>query len=1066
MLGSGAQNHLSSDAPNPLLPAEKLTRPDATVCYDGGSALPSFPPEYFLLMTSSNLTLHRVLAAAVVVLFASPMTADDVIDFNRDIRPILSENCFHCHGPDAANREADLRLDERQGALYAIEPGERSNSELFARVSTDDDDLRMPPVDSNRQLTKAQIELLGQWIDQGAEWGQHWSWTPLQKPTVPTVPVVDSAPVHNAIDAFIQRQLTEADLAPAPQAPKHTLIRRVTLDLTGLPPTPEDVAAFLQDESPDAYEKLVDRLLRSPAYGERMAWDWLDAARYADSNGYQGDTERTMWPWRDWVIDAFNQNMPYDQFTIEQLAGDLLPEAGFSQQLATGFCRNHMINGEGGRIPEENRVDYVMDMAETTATLWLGLTFNCCRCHDHKFDALTQQDYYSLFAFFNQTPVDGSGRSGQAEPVLAAPTPEQTAQIEKLQTVLAETRNQVAARTQELENSQSDWEQAKLQTLKTQPHWTPVTATRLHADHQTLVQLEDLSIFASGPNPDNDTYVVTAIPGPRKVTGIRLDALRHESHTQGGLARSNSGNFVLTEFEVLHRLGDEQSPIKIASAVATYEQGDLKIAKAFDGNPRSGWAVYQGKPIDRDHAAVFRFAEPVELTDTSELEVTLRHDSPHVSHNLGRFRLSITDADQPELEEGGRQSLQLALLTPKEQRSDEQLKLIRDTFLAEDEQYQKLLKQQQGDEDRLNSARGNVAKVMVMQDQEQPRETFLLNRGLYNNPGDPVSAAVPASLPQLAAGSNRSRLELAQWLMSPENPLTARVVVNRFWQQMFGIGLVKTANDFGVQGEIPIHEDLLNWLAADFRDSGWDVKRLMKTMVMSHTYRQSSAVTPQLVELDPENRLLARAPRYRLPSWMLRDQALAVSGLLTTRMGGPSVNVYQPPGVWEEATFGKKRYVQDHGEALYRRSLYIFWRRIIGPTVFFDNASRQTCTVKVFRTNTPLHALLTFNDVTYVEAARTLAQHVLQSSHETDRERLDDVFQRVLARPARDAEAEILLPGVNRARQEFIAAAESARELVAMGESPRDESLDVTDHAAWTALCLSVLNLDETLSKE
>ncbi|QDT33599.1 PSD1 and planctomycete cytochrome C domain-containing protein [Thalassoglobus polymorphus] len=994
------------------------------------------------------------------------VVADDVVDFNRDIRPILSENCFHCHGPDAEQRQADLRLDEHDGALSSIIVGDRDKSELFARVNTRDDDLRMPPVDSNRNLTSEQIELLGKWIDQGANWGQHWSWTPIVSPEVPKIEDLAEFPVRNAIDAFIRRKLDEEKLTPSPEAKKSTLIRRVTLDLTGLPPTPQEVEKFLNDTSPAAYEKLVDRLLASPAYGERMAWNWLDAARYADSNGYQGDRERTMWPWRDWVVNASNDNLPYDDFTTWQIAGDLLPDATFEQKLATGFCRNHMINGEGGRIAAENRVDYVMDMSETTATLWLGLTFNCCRCHDHKFDALSQKDYYSLFAFFNQTPVTGAGGNPQTKPILLAPTDEQSKQMQSLESQLKVARGDLATYSKELDAKESTWEAAKLESLKESETWTPLLAKSVRAEHQQLEQLEDGSIFASGPNPKNDTYEVVAPLTPQSLTGLRLDVLRHESHFQGGLARSNSGNFVLTELEVFLVNGDEESPVKIRSAEASFEQGSLKVAGVFDGNRKSGWAVYDGKPVDRDHAALFRFENPVEAVQGAELRIVLRHDSQHASHNIGRFLLSTSTVPHPKLDEAGNQSLRLALLTPTEKRTDEQKKLLRQAHQNDDSRHIKLSKNVSDLEKRFNSVRAAVAKVMVMEDQQEFRESFLLTRGLYNAPGDVVTADSPTSLPPMPTETKKDRLALAEWLVADENPLMARVVVNRFWQQVFGVGIVKTVNDFGVQGELPTHEELLNWLAADFRNSGWNVKRLIKQMVMSHTYRQSSKVTPSLFERDPENRLLARAPRYRLPSWMIRDQALAVSGLLTNRRGGPSVNVYQPPGIWEEATFGKKKYVQDHGEALYRRSLYVFWRRIIGPTIFFDNSSRQTCTVSAFRTNTPLHSLLTFNDVTYVEAGRALAEKALHLDATSDRDRLEYVFQRSLARSAEDEEATILLAGLNRSRSEYKSHPEYASEMLAIGESERDQSLDDVEHASWTSLCLAILNLDETLSKE
>lgn len=1008
--------------------------------------------------------MRVLLPLCLLFVIVDHIAADELIDFNAQIRPILSENCFHCHGPDSNNREADLRLDEREGALQAIEAGESAKSLLFQRITSDDEYEVMPPPDSNRKLTKKQIELLKKWIDQGADWGVHWSWTPLESPTVPTLP--EKSLIRNPIDAFIQNKLLERQLSPSPEAEKATLLRRVTLDLTGLPPTVEELEEFLNDDTENAYEKVVDRLLASPAYGERMAWDWLDAARYADSNGYQGDRERTMWPWRDWVIDAFNNNLPYDQFTIWQLAGDLLPNATFEQKLATGFCRNHMINGEGGRIAEENRVDYVMDMTETTATLWLGLTFNCCRCHDHKFDALTQADYYSLSAFFNQTPVNGAGGNPQTPPILAAPTSEQKEKIADLEGKIAVINKEIDALAKQAKDGQANWEAEQRENLDQQRTWALMVPTELSAEHQQLESSADGTIFATGKNPDNDTYTLTFTPESPRVSAIRLDALNHPSHTKGWLARSNSGNFVLTEIEIIIKTKEGEQPVQIKRAEASFEQGNLTIDKTFDGNNRTGWAVLGDKQIGKEQAALFVFEEPVELDQDAQLKVVLRHDSVHQHHNLGRLSLSATELLEPKLDDQEGMKFRLALVTPPEIRTAEQQKLLAEKMLAEHDGYLKLITKKQSTEKNLKAVRDQTPKVMVMEDIPNKRDTFMLERGLYNAPGETVSADVPASLPEMPESFPDNRLGLAQWLVSDENPLAARVIVNRFWQQVFGIGLVKTANDFGVQGEIPEHVELLNWLAADFRDSDWDVKRLMKQLVMSHTYRQSSKVTPDLFETDPENRLLARAPRYRLPSWMLRDQALAISGLITEKRGGPSVNVYQPAGIWEEATFGKKTYKQDHGEALYRRSLYVFWRRIAGPTIFFDNASRQNCSVNTYRTNTPLHALRLFNDTGYVEAARALAERALTLKALSDQDRLQWIAKRTLARGFSEQESTILVAGLNRSRSQFQQHPPSAIEILSVGESARDKSLPVVEHAAWANLCLAILNLDETLTKE
>jgi hypothetical protein len=1025
---------------------------------------------------STTIRISLVLIAMVVAHTTEAMADDSSVVFSRDIRPILAGHCFKCHGPDEGSREGELRLDTEEGARKSLEK-DGDATKLVSRITSSDPDLIMPPPDTKKPLKASQIKLLTRWIEGGAAWGSHWSFEPLIKPAVPEVTANERAtdelaPLRNPIDHFVQARLAARGIRPAPEASRETLIRRVTLDLTGLAATPEDVDAFVADASDEAWEKVVDRMLNAPAYGERMAWTWLDAARYADSNGYQGDNERTMWPWRDWVIDAFNSNMPYDQFTIWQLAGDQLPNATFEQKLATGFLRNHMINGEGGRIAEENRVDYVMDMTETTGTVWLGLTMNCCRCHDHKFDPLMQRDYYSLSAFFNQTPVDGGGGNPQTPPVLEAPSSEQRRHASEIESLLADINPRLKSLAKELAASQEQWEKDTLASAN-ESAWQPLVPTQLQATHQTLTQLHDGSILATGENPPNDTYTITANSNLDMITAIRLDALKHDSHTHGGLARSDSGNFVLTEIEIsIQHPGEvKPMPVKIASAEATYEQGELKVDRAFDGNPNTGWAVHEGKPVDREHASVFRFAEPLKFEKDATLTIVLRHDSPHVSHNIGRFRLSVSRLPDARLD--GNNSIVDTLRIAADQRTPEQRTKITEAFLATNSEYSALLARQKTHQKSLSDLRGSFPKVMVMQDRPESRKTFILTRGLYSKPADEVTANIPEKLPQLPQGEAVNRLALARWIVSNDNPLTARVTVNRFWQMFFGIGLVKTTEDFGVQGEIPLQQDLLDWLAADFRENGWDVKRLVRQIVTSHTYRQSSGqqTHPQAshglsFEDDPENRYLSRGPRFRLPSWMLRDQAMAASGLLVQRIGGDPIRGYQPTGVWEEATFGRKQYQQDYGDALYRRSLYTFWRRIIAPTMFFDNATRQTCTVKSFRTNTPLHALLTLNDVTFVESARALSEMVLLEKVADDEGRVDEVFRRVLSRHASDAEKQILIAGVGRSRNEFQADKDSAAKLLAVGESKRNEQLDVVEHAAWTSLVLAVMNLDEALSKE
>lgn len=989
------------------------------------------------------------------------------VSFKRDIRPILSDNCFYCHGPDPNHREADLRLDTPEGAMAVIKLGKPAESELVRRLLAHDTDERMPPAKSNKQLTPTQIDFIRQWIEQGAAWEAHWSFTPLVAPMPPEVS--QSAIVRNPIDAFVQGELAARGWRAAPEADRRTLIRRVTLDLTGLPPTVQEVENFLADQSPNAYELVVARLLQSPAFGERMAWDWLDAARYADTNGYQGDNERTMWPWRDWVVKAFNENLPFDQFTLWQLAGDMLPSATQEQKLATGFCRNHMINGEGGRIAEENRVDYVMDMTETVGTVWLGLTLNCCRCHDHKFDPIKQSEYYKLFAFFNQTPVDGGGGNPQTPPTLSVPSGEQQDRLVDLEQQIQALDAAMKLRREQLLTAQTAWEQDAARGLRESPSlWRVPKVSKATASHQQLTIEPDQSVLASGKKVANDNYEIELQPGAMTVGALRLDALQHPSLTKKGLSRAESGNFVLTAFEVYLQSGTtaERQQLKPTQAIATFEQGEHKIQTTLDADRQTGWGVWEGRVVDRSHSAVFYFKEPFHVDENARLIVVLKHESPHAEHNLGRFRLSVSRSLEAKFEELD-DAFEAALSQPASERSQEARELLVKRHQQADSAYQEL----EGKRKSLDASRklilDSVPKVMVMAERPEPRETRILERGLYNQPGDKVTAAVPASLPKLAADSAADRLALGQWLTSSEQPLTSRVIVNRIWQQFFGLGLVKTVEDFGSQGEVPRYLDLLDWLSADFRDSGWNIKHLVHGIVTSHTYRQSSqlAGSPLAIE-DPENRWLSRGPRFRMPSWMLRDQALAVSGLLVTKMGGPAVNGYQPDGIWEEATFGQKKYQRGSADALYRRSLYTFWRRIAGPTIFFDNASRQVCTVKVVRTNTPLQALFTLNDVTFVEAARALATASIENGGANAETRINFIFQQVLARPVTVKEAKVLSDALARSLQQFSAQAGQADALLAVGDSPSPSGVDRVELASWTALCLAVLNLDETLTKE
>ncbi|MFM8252693.1 MAG: PSD1 and planctomycete cytochrome C domain-containing protein [Planctomycetota bacterium] len=1042
-------------------------------------------------LPAGRLTPCRYLAAVLLLLLlllsaGSSMTmAAEPLQFGRDILPILSDNCFFCHGPDEKNREANLRLDTEEGAIQprettaAIVRGKSAMSELMRRITSSDPELQMPPPKSNRKLTPQQIELVRRWIDEGAVWGKHWAFEPPVRPQ-PPLPAADSPHAQwprNPIDHFVLDRLRQAGMSPSPAASRETLIRRVTLDLTGLPPTPEEVREFVNDSGSDAYEKVVDRLLKSPRYGERMVWEWLDAARYADTNGYQGDPTRSMYFWRDWVIRAINDNMPFDRFTIEQLAGDLLPSPTQDQFIATGFHRNHMINGEGGRIAEESRVDYVQDRVETTGTVWMGLTFNCCRCHDHKFDPFSQREYYQLAAYFNSIDENGGADAFPlGKPILKVMTPEIAARIEELKKREGDLRAAVTKVEADARPGQAEWEKSLGSSADP---WQPLSWMELSSSGgATLKQADDHSVLVSGSNPAKDDFVLQTKLNLAGVTGFKLEALPDASLVNSGPGRADNGNFVLSEIKVLLN----GQPVALKNAQADFAQEGWPAANAIDGKAETGWAVMPqfGKP----HGLTLETAAPIGDGAPQTLTVRLEHQTPHVSHVLGRFRLLVTNRpvnawrSPPD-------HVKAALAIAAEQRNDTQKKDVSEYYLASRTDVVDARKRADDVKKEREKAENETPSTMIMRERTQPRATHVLKRGAWDQPADAVSHGVPKSLPPLPENSASNRLALAEWLVAPQHPLTARVTANRTWQTFFGVGLVKTAEDFGVQGERPSHPELLDWLACELREptvaqptvattagetSGgvnrWNMKHLVRLIVTSATYRQSSAMTREQFERDPENRLLSRSPRYRLPSWMLRDQALAVSGLLVEQVGGKPVKGYQPPGIWEDATFGQIRYEQDHGLALYRRSLYLFWRRIVGPTVFFDVASRQTCQVKTARTNTPLHALVTLNDVTYVEAARHLAQRVLLAEHATDEARITEAFQRCTSRTPRPQELAVILNRLRILRADFVQDEAAAKKLIGVGESKASEKIAPSELAAFTGVASLLLNLDETVTKE
>lgn len=1016
-------------------------------------------------MASPHALILRLLLALSIAVSGCVSVAAAGVDYNRDVQPILSENCYHCHGPDAASREAKLRLDVEEEAVRKNEDGvaiiERGNpdaSELIVRILSTDRDEVMPTPKSHRTLTAQQKEILKRWVAEGAPWGRHWAFVPPQRPPVPQTPQGG-----NAIDGFVAARLHAEGLTMAGQAPREELIRRAALDLTGLPPTPEEINAFVKDTRPDAYEQLVDRLLASPRYGERMVWEWLDAARYADTNGYQGDPTRAMWHWRDWAIRALNENMPFDQFTIEQLAGDLLPKPSQDQLIATGFHRNHMINGEGGRIPEESRVEYVQDRVETTGTVWMGLTLNCCRCHDHKYDQLSQAEYYRLSAFFNS--IDESGAKDAdtfAKPVLSLASAEDEAKIKQAKDAETEANRERDELEKQLRAEQPAWEAALAGdgAVKGEVEWQLLKVDEAISENgATLTKLPDGSVLASGKNPETDDIVITAITQVQNVSGLKLEVMTDDTLAQKGPGRAENGSWVLTEVKML---GDGR-PVGLATVRADFEQPGWPLKNVLDGKGDTGWGAWPevGKP----HEAIFELLDAFGYRQDRVISLRLQFHSQYKQHVIGKFRLWITNSPAALLRpipDAAREALTIA----PEQRTDAHKKAITDYYLASNPRLIAAKKKADAAKEARTSREKASPRTMVMRDREKLRDTFILVKGAYDKYGEKVEHGTPAVLPPLPLDAPKNRLALAQWLVSPGHPLTARVTVNRYWQMFFGRGLVKTVEDFGVQGDKPSHPELLDWLAREFIESGWNVKHIHRLIVTSAAYRQESKVPPGMAERDPENALLARGPRFRMPSWMLRDQALSIAGLLVEKTGGPPVKVYQPAGVWEDATFGQIKYQQDRGEALYRRSLYIFWRRIIAPPLFFDTANRQNCAVRVGRTNTPLQALVTLNDVTYVEAARVLAERVLQSGGADDASRLAYAFRLCTARFPSAREADLLAASLQRFRQTYATDESAAQKLIATGEAKPTGDFPPTELAAHTSVALLLLNLDETLTKE
>lgn len=1029
-------------------------------------------------------------------LLALPMplaAARQDLQYNRDIRPILADNCFACHGPDSAAREADLRLDQRSDAVDrgAITPGSPQDSEIWLRIVSDDDD-RMPPESSHKSLTETEKETLEQWIRSGAEYEPHWAFQTPARPKVP--PVSDPQWRRNPIDAFVLEKLESQGLQPAPEADRWTLARRLSLDITGLPPSPELVQEFVDDRAPDAYEKLVDRLLASPAWGEHRGRYWLDVARYADTHGLHFDNYREMWAYRDWVIDAFNRNLPFDQFTLQQLAGDLLPSPTLDQRVATGFHRCNITTNEGGIIDEEYRVLYARDRTETTAQAWLGLTAGCAVCHDHKFDPLSQREFYELSAFFNNTTqAVRDGNIQDTPPTVFVPARADRERWEYLQ--------------QELIRIQQDLEQRRETAVSEFETWL---RTEDEGFGIPPVRLTDLVFLNGRKTSQPDAFEETEQPEKAEDSWVESgqtltfpDAGDFESDQPFSFGawikfagQNNGGSlFARMDESAQYRGWDFWSEGgRVGTHLVNSWPGNALKVVTRDALPSDQWVhvmvSYNGS---RSAAGVRIYVDGTEVPSvvaTDRLNASIRTDVPFQFFQRSQSArvpgLALRDVRiyQTELPSADvlllarRQQLVEAVDLLRHGDADPESKeLVYDWYLEQvDQVYRELDKSQASVNQEMSQIRQRGTLAHVMQERPTPPAAFVLARGEYDQRGEEVAASTPAMLPPMPEGVPRNRLGLAKWLLSEQNPLTARVTVNRFWQSVFGRGLVETSGDFGLTGTPPTHPELLDWLAVDFRENDWDIKRFFRQIFLSQTYRQAALLTDEKRERDPDNVWLSRGPRFRMDAEMIRDYSLEVSGVLVEQLGGPSVKPYQPVGVWEAVAMPEsntRSYQRDSGDNLYRRSIYTFWKRSAPPASMdiFNAPSREVCTVRRERTNTPLQALATLNDPQMIEAARVLATEILRQNPERSdtgtviRQRLDDLGLVVLARPWREAEYPILMKSHQALQQHYQAHPEDVPPLLTVGDKAVAKDVEPVTLAVWTMLANQLLNLDETLCK-
>jgi hypothetical protein len=1019
----------------------------------------------------------RYFSLSFIVLLPALTFADEVVRFNRDVRPILSKNCFACHGFDEKAREAELRLDIAENAYgkaesgkVAIVPGKVEESELWKRINLTDPDDIMPPPKHHKPLDNEQKDVLKRWIEQGAKYEGHWAFVKAEMPTLPEG-TKDGAAV---IDGFVAQTLEAKKMSFSSEADRTTLLRRVTLDLTGLPPTPQEVKAFVDDTSPGAYEAAVDRLLASPHFGERMALPWLDASRYADTNGFSIDGGRQAWLWRDWVIKAYNDNMPYDQFLTKQLAGDLLPNASESDLIATAFQRNHSITHEGGTIPEENLTNYAADRVKTYGEAVIGLTLGCAQCHDHKYDPITQRDYYQIFAFFNTLDdrgLDGDG-GNNAQPAMNAMSPLSTPEeIEKVKAELV-AAEQSLARPREQEMALWETQQRELLAKRgigfvTAPCEALASTTPNGSPEQLRIQ-PDQSVDVHGGSYAAYTTTTKLPTNLTKITGLRI-VFEPAPQSKGTIGYGN-GSFVMTTVTLSATSFpagnvDANACLAIARLSASSQQAGFPVSALYSSDTKTGWSPTAGAAPQ--HLSV-TFQEPLLVAQTPFITAEMVFNYAG-GRNPGKFRILAFDGetDDSMLPE----DVTSIVLLDKANRSPEQQVLLEKYFrdfsadCAVDRYRVANIK------DRLTMLTEKHS-ILVMNTSKNPRKTHILSRGVYSAPMDEVQPNTPAFLKPLNK-PNATRLDLAQWSVSRDHPLTARVAVNRLWEIAFGRGLTPSTADFGSQGVWPTHPELLDWMAVRFMDGGWNMKEMMKMIVLSRTYRQSSNTTVEMVKIDPLNEWLARGPRFRLSAEAIRDQALAVSGLMVDRLGGPSVKIYQPGDLWRAVShYGStpatsQTFVQDHGEKLYRRSLYTYWKRTLPPTnlATFDAPNREVCTAGRTPTNTPLQALVLLNDPQFVEAARHFAVRMIKEGGADDASRLSFGFRAITAREPNEKEKTVLLDALARENKKFAGYADLSKKYLSTGESAIDQTLPMEQQATWTAIAQLLLNLSETITR-